>query len=95
MTWNLLSSGGHDPIGSAARGPVLIAFFVFIGVALLWVFTLAAHDDHPEGLYVADRSLWPVFNGFAMAGDHIPVLTLDDAIERLTQIRGKRKRRHP
>ncbi|CAL9370468.1 Monocarboxylic acid transporter [Streptomyces sp. enrichment culture] len=76
MTWYLLSSSGHDPIGSAARGPVLIAFFVFIGLALLWVFTLATHDDHPERLYIADRSLSPVFNGFAMAGEHISVLTL-------------------
>ncbi|MEU3844048.1 transporter [Streptomyces sp. NPDC028635] len=71
-----LSSGVHDPIGSAARGPVLVAFFVFIGLALLWVFTLATHDDSPEGLYVADRSLSPVFNGFAMAGEQISVLTL-------------------
>ncbi|NWF24789.1 transporter [Streptomyces sp. PKU-EA00015] len=76
MTWYLLSSSGHDPIGSAARGPVLIAFFLFIGLALLWVLTLATHDDHPEGLYIADRSLSPVFNGFAMAGEHISVLTL-------------------
>ncbi|POX47536.1 transporter, partial [Streptomyces sp. Ru71] len=71
-----LSSGVHDPIGSAARGPVLVAFFVFIGLALLWVFTLATHDDRPEGLYVADRSLSAVFNGFAQAGEQISVLTL-------------------
>ncbi|MFC6064027.1 sodium:solute symporter family transporter [Streptomyces ochraceiscleroticus] len=76
MTWYLLSSGVHDPIGSAARGPVVVAFLVFIGLALLWVVTLATHDDHPEGLYVADRSLSPVFNGFAMAGEQISVLTL-------------------
>ncbi|MFF9092574.1 transporter [Streptomyces sp. NPDC014802] len=71
-----MSSGAHDPIGSAARGPVLVAFFVFVGLALLWMFTLATHDDHPEGLYVADRSLTPVVNGFAMAGEQISVLTL-------------------
>ncbi len=73
---NLLGSGVHDPIGPAARGPVLVAFFVFIGLALLWIFTLATHDDHPERLYIADRSLSPVFNGFAMAGEQISVLTL-------------------
>ncbi|MFB8273268.1 transporter [Streptomyces sp. NPDC055955] len=71
-----LSSGVHDPIGPAASGPVLVAFLVFIGLALLWVFTLATHDDHAEGLYVADRSLSPVFNGFAMAGEQISVVTL-------------------
>ncbi|NED73854.1 transporter [Streptomyces sp. SID9944] len=71
-----LSSAVHDPIGSAARGPVLVAFFVFIGLALLWVFALATHDGHAEELYVADRSLSPLFNGFAMAGEQISVLTL-------------------
>ncbi|MFI8997388.1 transporter [Streptomyces sp. NPDC053542] len=76
MVTYLLSSGPHDPIGPAARGPVLVAFLVFIGLALLWVFTLATHDDHPERLYIADRSLSPVCNGFAMAGEQISVLTL-------------------
>ncbi|MEV0977295.1 transporter [Streptomyces sp. NPDC049915] len=76
MVLHLLSSGPADPIGSAARGPVLVAFFVFIGLALLWVFTLATHDDHPERLYIADRSLSPVFNGFALAGEQISVITL-------------------
>ncbi|MFD5123122.1 hypothetical protein [Streptomyces sp. NPDC058385] len=42
-----LSSGVHDPIGPAASGPVLVAFLVFIGLALLWVFTLATHV--PQG----------------------------------------------
>ncbi|MFF2166655.1 cation acetate symporter [Streptomyces sp. NPDC058175] len=55
---------------------MLVAFLVFIGLALLWVFTLATHDDHPESLYIADRSLSPVFNGFAIAGEQISVITL-------------------
>ncbi|MGW4136005.1 sodium:solute symporter family transporter [Streptomyces mirabilis] len=74
---DILSSGVLDPIGSAARRPVIIAFLVFIGVSLLWLFTLAtAEEENPEGLYVADRSLSPVFNGFAMAGEQISVVTL-------------------
>ncbi|MER7690445.1 transporter [Streptomyces sp. NPDC097610] len=74
---DILSAGALDPIGSAARRPVIIAFLVFIGVSLLWLFTLAtAEEDSPEGLYVADRSLSPVFNGFAMAGEQISVVTL-------------------
>ncbi|MFF2513801.1 transporter [Streptomyces sp. NPDC058086] len=74
---DILSSGVLDPIGSDARRPVMIAFLVFIGVALLWLFTLAtAEEENPEGLYVADRSLSPVFNGFAMAGEQISVVTL-------------------
>ncbi|SEB82780.1 transporter [Streptomyces sp. TLI_105] len=72
----LLSWGTVDPVDSAARGPVISAFLVFIGLCLLWVFTLATQDDHPERLYVADRSLSPVFNGFALAGEHITVVTL-------------------
>ncbi|MFJ8024573.1 transporter [Streptomyces sp. NPDC096311] len=74
---DILSSGVLDPIGSAARRPVIIAFLVFIGVSLLWLFTLAtAEEENPEGLYVAARSLSPVFNGFAMAGEQISVVTL-------------------
>jgi cation/acetate symporter len=77
MTLHLLSSGVLDPIGSDARRPVLLAFMVFIGVSLLWLFTLAAaEEDHPERLYLADRSLSPVLNGFAMAGEQISVVTL-------------------
>ncbi|SFH13637.1 sodium/solute symporter [Streptomyces mirabilis] len=77
MTSNILSSGLLDPVGSDARRPVLIAFLLFIAVSLLWLFTLAAtEDDNPEKLYIADRSLSPVFNGFAMAGEQISVVTL-------------------
>ncbi|GAB3009155.1 cation acetate symporter [Streptomyces pseudoechinosporeus] len=77
MTLHLLSSGVLDPIGSDARRPVILAFLIFIGVSLLWLFTLAAaEEDHPERLYLADRSLSPVLNGFAMAGEQISVLTL-------------------
>ncbi|MCZ0982357.1 hypothetical protein O1L60_35145 [Streptomyces diastatochromogenes] len=46
------------------------------GLCLLWVFTLASQDDRPENLYVADRSLSPVFNGFALAGEFITVVAL-------------------
>ncbi|MET7655543.1 transporter [Streptomyces sp. NPDC005486] len=74
---DILGSGVLDPIGSDARRPVIIAFLVFIGVSLLWLFTLAtAEEDNPERLYVADRALSPVFNGFAMAGEQISIVTL-------------------
>ncbi|MFE5483940.1 transporter [Streptomyces sp. NPDC056527] len=76
MRLTLLSSDALDPVGSAARGPVITAFLLFIGLCLLWVLTLATQDDRPEQLYTAERSLSPVFNGFAMAGEHITVLTL-------------------
>ncbi|MFB7234071.1 transporter [Streptomyces sp. NPDC056269] len=76
MTPLLLSWGTVDPVGSAARAPVISAFLVFIGLCLLWVFTLASQDDNPERLYITDRSLSPVFNGFALAGEHITVVTL-------------------
>ncbi|MEU7703562.1 transporter, partial [Streptomyces sp. NPDC039028] len=69
MTTHLLSVGSPDLIGTAARGAVISAFLVFIGLCLLWVFTLATQDDDPERLYVAGRSLPPVFNGVAMAGE--------------------------
>ncbi|WP_407555418.1 transporter [Streptomyces sp. Pv4-95] len=76
MTFSIVSAAALDSIGSAARGPVIVAFLVFIGLALLWVFTLASHEDRPRSLYIADRSLSPVFNGFAMAGEQISVITL-------------------
>ncbi|MFG1667781.1 transporter [Streptomyces sp. Y7] len=77
MTSHILGSGTLDPVGSDARGPVLIAFLVFIGVALLWIFMLSsAEDETAEQFYVANRSLSPVFNGMAMAGEHISVITL-------------------
>ncbi|MFF5970646.1 transporter [Streptomyces sp. NPDC012769] len=76
MTTHLLSVGSPDLIGTAARGAVISAFLVFIGLCLLWVFTLATQDDDPERLYVAGRSLPPVFNGVAMAGEQITVIIL-------------------
>ncbi|WP_225320884.1 sodium:solute symporter family transporter [Streptomyces luteolifulvus] len=77
MTLYVLSAGVLDPVGSAARTPVIVAFLIFIGVSLLWLFTLAAgEEESPEGLYLADRSLSPTFNGVAMAGEQISVLTL-------------------
>ncbi|MFF6872414.1 transporter [Streptomyces sp. S1] len=76
MTTHLLSVGAPDLIGTAARGAVISAFLVFIGLCLLWVFTLATQDDDPELLYVAGRSLPPVFNGVAMAGEQITVIIL-------------------
>ncbi|WP_424570856.1 sodium:solute symporter family transporter [Streptomyces sp. CH-036] len=76
MTTHLLSVGSPDLIGTAARGAVISAFLVFIGLCLLWVLTLATQDDDPERLYVAGRSLPPVFNGVAMAGEQITVVVL-------------------
>ncbi|WP_406864222.1 transporter [Streptomyces sp. HUAS MG47] len=72
----LLSSAALDPVGPAARGPVISAFLIFTGLCLLWVLTLASQDERPEGLYTADRSLSPVFNGFALAGEYITVVAL-------------------
>lgn len=77
MSIYILSSGVLDPIGSEARRPVIVAFLIFIGISLLWLFALAtAEEDNPERLYVADRALSPVFNGFAMAGEQISIVTL-------------------
>ncbi|WP_155060285.1 sodium/solute symporter [Streptomyces blattellae] len=77
MTPELLSAAALDPVGAAARQPVIVAFLIFIGVSLLWLFTLATREnDSPEGLYLADRSLSPFFNGVAMAGEQISVVTL-------------------
>ncbi|WP_405742663.1 transporter [Streptomyces sp. NBC_00028] len=74
---DILSSGVLDPIGAGTRRPVIVAFLVFIGVSLLWLFALAtAEESNPERLYVADRSLSSVLNGFAMAGEQISVVTL-------------------
>ncbi|MEU5060151.1 MULTISPECIES: transporter [unclassified Streptomyces] len=74
MTLYALSVHLVDPIGSDAKVPVIIAFLIFVGASLLWLFTLVtAQDDNPENLHVADRSLSPVFNGFAIAGEQISV----------------------
>ncbi|MCF2129486.1 transporter [Strepomyces sp. STD 3.1] len=63
-------------IGSEARAPVIIAFLLFIGLSLLWMIILTTQEDHPEKLYLAGRSLSPRFNGVAMAGEQISVVTL-------------------
>jgi cation/acetate symporter len=77
VTLDILSSGVLDPIGSDARRPVIMAFLIFIGGFLLWLFTLAtAEEENPERLYVDNRSLSPVINGFALAGEQISVVTL-------------------
>ncbi|MER7536933.1 hypothetical protein ABTX77_19460 [Streptomyces sp. NPDC097704] len=77
MTHSLLmASGMLDPVGSAACGPVISAFLVFIGLCLLWVFTLASPDEHPDRLYTADRSLPRLLNGVALAGEYVTVVTL-------------------
>ncbi|MGW4565266.1 sodium:solute symporter family transporter [Streptomyces sp. NPDC004561] len=77
MHLHIVSSGVLNPIGSDARGAVIIAFLVFIGASMLWLFMLSAGQaDDPERLYVTDRSLSPVFNGIAMAGEQISVTTL-------------------
>lgn len=71
-----LSADVLDPVGPAARSSVITTFLVFIGMCLLWVFTLASQDERPESLHTAGRSLPPVFNGFALAGEYITVVTL-------------------
>ncbi|MFG3289070.1 transporter [Streptomyces sp. NPDC048179] len=77
MTGFTLGLVALDPVGSAARGPLTIALLGFIGASLLWLLTLAAGEEEtPESLHLANRSLSAVFNGFALAGEHISVLTL-------------------
>ncbi|MCH5675559.1 sodium:solute symporter family transporter [Streptomyces gilvus] len=77
MTVDILSSAVLDPVGPDARRPVIIAFMIIIGLSLLWLFTLAAVEENtPEKLYLANRSLSPLFNGFAMAGEQISVVAL-------------------
>ncbi|MEU9859492.1 transporter [Streptomyces sp. NPDC047971] len=72
----LLGAGVLDPVGPAARAPVISAFLVFIGLCLLWVFTLASPDERPDRLHTADRSLSPLLNGLALAGEYVTVVTL-------------------
>ncbi|MFE0511951.1 transporter [Streptomyces sp. NPDC058964] len=77
MTVDTLSVGALDPVGSAARGPTTVALLAFIGVSFLWLLTLAAGEEETaESLHLANRSLSAVFNGFALAGEHISALTL-------------------
>ncbi|MER7762419.1 transporter [Streptomyces sp. NPDC097619] len=77
MTRQLAGSSALVPIGSDVRGPVIIVFLVFVGISLLWLFTLsAAQDDGSEKLYLADRSLSPLLNGVALAGELMSVVTL-------------------
>lgn len=77
MTGQFSSSEHLVTIGSDARGPVIVAILVFMGVAMLWLFTLSAgQEDHPERLYLAGRSLSPVLNGIATAGEQMSVVTL-------------------
>ncbi|MEU9478704.1 cation acetate symporter [Streptomyces sp. NPDC048191] len=76
MNGHILSSGPVEPLGTDTQAPVIIAFLVFIGISLLWVLALATQEDNPERLYTADRSLSPLFNGIAMAGEQITVINL-------------------
>ncbi|MGW7823588.1 sodium:solute symporter family transporter [Streptomyces puniciscabiei] len=77
MTVHTLGVGALDPIGSTARGPLTVALPAFIGVSFLWLLTLSAGEDETaESLHLANRSLSAVSNGFALAGEHISVLTL-------------------
>ncbi|MEV6678115.1 transporter [Streptomyces erythrochromogenes] len=63
-------------IGSDARAPVIVTFLMFIGLSLLWLIALISNEDRPETLYLAGRSLSSRFNGLAMAGEQISVITL-------------------
>ncbi|MEU0403848.1 transporter [Streptomyces sp. NPDC006197] len=77
MTLRTWASGAVDPLGADVRATVVVACLVLLGLALLWAFVLvSAQEDDPERLYIADRSLSPVFNGSAVAGEQISVLTL-------------------
>ncbi|MGW8356229.1 sodium/solute symporter [Streptomyces wedmorensis] len=72
MFEEILSSGVIDPIGADARRPVVVAFLLFVSCSLLWLFAIVTnHEDSPDKLYVADRRLSPVLNGFAMAGEQM------------------------
>ncbi|MEU3855137.1 transporter [Streptomyces sp. NPDC029554] len=77
MHMEVLSLGGFDSFGADVRRPVIIAFLFFIGCSLLWASVLVtAQENSPERLYVANRSLSPVLNGFAMAGEQITAVSL-------------------
>ncbi|MFC9266175.1 cation acetate symporter [Streptomyces zhihengii] len=76
MTTEILSAALIEPLSADIRRPVIIAFLVFIGCALLWLITLVSgQPDSPDELYVANRSLGPNLNGFALAGELITALT--------------------
>ncbi|MEI7029338.1 sodium:solute symporter family transporter [Streptomyces pratensis] len=76
ISLELLGSGAFEPFGAAVRQPVIISILVFIGCALLWLAMLVNDRDSPDAVYVADRSLSPVVNGFAMAGEFITAVSL-------------------
>ncbi|MFB7828711.1 transporter [Streptomyces hydrogenans] len=77
MTADLLSTSLIEPLSADVRRPVIIAFLVFIGCALLWLITLVSDQaDSPDELYVAGRALGPGANGFALAGELITASTL-------------------
>ncbi|MFJ8027771.1 transporter [Streptomyces sp. NPDC096311] len=77
MTVHSLSVGAIDSLGANARVPVITAYLSFVAVVLLWLLMSAATEiENPESFYVAGRSLSPSFNGIAIAGESITVLTL-------------------
>jgi cation/acetate symporter len=76
VSLGLLSSGAVESFGASVRQPVIISLLVFIGCALLWLVMLISDQDTPDEVYVADRSLSPVVNGFAMAGEFITAVSL-------------------
>ncbi|MFC9033671.1 sodium:solute symporter family transporter [Streptomyces arboris] len=76
MSLELLGAGAVEAFGSAVRQPVIISILVFIGCALLWLVMLVSDKDSPDEAYVANRSLSPLVNGFAMAGEFITAVSL-------------------
>ncbi|AVH98774.1 transporter [Streptomyces sp. WAC00288] len=77
MVPEILGADVLNPLGPDVRQPVIIAFLVFIGCSLLWLVTLiTGQEDGPDRLYVANRSLPTVLNGFALAGEQITAVTL-------------------
>lgn len=54
----------------------LVAFLLVVCCVVLLYLMYGADSDGPADVYVAGRTVRPVANGFALAGDHISLITL-------------------
>lgn len=62
--------------GTDDRAMMLIAFLAFIGLSLLLCVLVGPETDETSDFYVGSRSLSPVQNALALAGDYISAATL-------------------
>lgn len=68
MTRHLLPPGTHSG--------VLVAFLVFVGLALLACVMVGSDSDETSDFYTANRALTPFQNGLALSGDYVSAATL-------------------